>query len=377
MLPLLVIGNPQNRRVQAFLSALASRGRPPARVFAWESLLTAAGLRQLSDLPDVPMLVRLDSFGENFAVDRLLYARGYAAATAEGVSTIEPERALGLVEDRGLFLCPRQHHLGFLSVLDDLEAVFAAHPRWRILNPPSAIRQLFDKRLTSRLYHRLGVPVPPVIDGVDNYDALRARLDERDCHAAYVKLASGSSASGLGLYQRRGDSESLLTSLELTRTGWYNNLKVRRYTDAARITAIVNALCREGAQVEESVDKARLDGRVFDCRVLVVAGEPAFIVVRTSSLPITNLHLGGTRGDLTALRAACPPEAWEAAMASCRTVHAAHGALHVGIDLLFEPRYVGHRVIEANAFGDLLPGLTHQGLSVYEWEIEASEAWSE
>ncbi len=332
-------------------------------------------MRALGDSPDEPTLVRIDSFGESFAVDRMLYARGFAAATAEGVSTIEPARALSLVEDRGLFLCPRQHHLGFLSALEELEGIFAAHPRWKILNPPSAIRQLFDKRVTSRLYHRLGIPAPQFIDGVSNYDDLRTRLDERGLEAAYVKLASGSSASGLGLYQRRGP-ESLLTSLELAETGWYNNLKVRRYTDRARIRTVVDALCREGAQVEESVDKARLDGRVFDCRVLVVAGEPAFTVVRTSSLPITNLHLGGTRGDVDALRATCPPDAWEAAMSSCRSVSAAHGALHVGIDLLFTPRFDGHRVIEANAFGDLLPNLTHQGLSVYEWEIEASEAWT-
>jgi len=373
MLPYIVIGNPENRRVTAFLAALSARGRLPPTVISWESLLREP--RVLRDLLDMPALVRIDSFGENFAVDRLLYARGFAAATAENVTTVEPERALTLVEDRGLVLCPRQHHLGFLHILDELEAIFAVHPSWRILNPPSTIRTLFDKRVTSRLYHSLRLPVPPIIDGVHGYEDLRARLDERDGDAAYVKLASGSSASGLGLYQRKGDDETLLTSLEMADTGWYNNLKVRRYTDRARIATIVDYLCREGAQVEESVKKARLDGSFFDCRVLTVAGEPAFVVVRQSSLPITNLHLGGHRGDLDQLRAACPPEAWATAMDSCRKVHAAHGALHVGIDLLFEPHYASHRIIEANAFGDLLPNLTRDGLNVYEWEIErASEA---
>jgi hypothetical protein len=36
---------------------------------------------------------------------------------------------------------------------------------------------------------------------------------------------------------------------------------------------------------------------------------------------------------------------------------------------MYEAHFQGHRVLEANAFGDLLPGLRREGLSVYEWEI--------
>ena len=47
-------------------------------------------------------------------------------------------------------------------------------------------------------------------------------------------------------------------------------------------------------------------------------------------------------------------------------------SLHVGLDVLFEPGLAHHRIIEANAFGDLLPNLTLDGLSVYRWEIRAA-----
>jgi hypothetical protein len=53
-------------------------------------------------------------------------------------------------------------------------------------------------------------------------------------------------------------------------------------------------------------------------------------------------------------------------------VYAAHDCLHIGVDLLLEPGLRLHRIIEANAFGDLLPGLTSAGKSVYTWEIEAA-----
>ncbi|MCA9699771.1 MAG: hypothetical protein KC431_19760, partial [Myxococcales bacterium] len=142
----------------------------------------------------------------------------------------------------------------------------------------------------------------------------------------------------------------------------------------ADVDAVLGWLLREGAQIERALPKARLDGRNFDMRVLVIDGEVGFCVVRSSRHPITNLHLGGARGDLEAVRAAMAPEDWDAAMASCRRAHAQHGCLHLGVDLLIEQDWSGHRIIEANAFGDLLPGLERDGLDVYGWELARLKA---
>ena len=92
-------------------------------------------------------------------------------------------------------------------------------------------------------------------------------------------------------------------------------------------------------------------------------------MVRQNKHPITHLHLLGWRGERASLDRDVPPELFDRAMQSCRTVWAAHGCLHVGVDVMFEQGYTEHRVIEANAFGDLLPNLTRERLSVYEWEI--------
>ncbi|NRD60648.1 STM4014 family protein [Corallococcus exiguus] len=367
--PFLIIGNPGNRRVTLFQEALVRAGLPPAHVVAWETVARAPDV--LLELPDTERIVRIDAAGEDAAVERAFLQRGFTDALGAGCDTVAPEQVEALPDEHGRVLCPRQHHLGFLRVLEDLSDRFAQRPRWRVLSSPRAIADLFDKRITSRRYASLGIPVPPFLDVASGTtpEALRQALRDASFREAFVKLSCGSSASCLAVYRPGLAQGSLLTSLHRGATGWFNSLKVRRVTDAREVDAVLSFLLREGSQVEEARPKARLGGDLFDCRVLTVRGEPVFTVVRQSRLPITNLHLGGYRGDLDAFHAAVPPSELKAAMESCRAVARAHDCLHVGIDLMFEDFFHGHRVLEANAFGDLLPGLTRDGLSVYDWEI--------
>jgi len=228
---------------------------------------------------------------------------------------------------------------------------------------------LFDKRETSRLYESRGIPVPPRLDGISSSEELRQRMDALGCTSVFVKLSCSSSASCLAIFRRIRGREILITTIEMASTGWYNSLKVRRIEARSRIEQVLGFLLREGSQIEREVPKAQLDGAFFDCRVVVVAGEPAFLVVRQNHHEITNLHLLGWRGNRESLERDAPPELLEAAFESCRRVWREHRCLHLGIDVLFQADFAGHAVIEANAFGDLLPNLTRDGLSVYEWEI--------
>ncbi|HEY7372964.1 MAG TPA: STM4014 family protein [Polyangia bacterium] len=363
-----LIGNPENRRVTLFQAALARQDLPPATVVAWRAL--ADDPRALAALPATPAFLRIDAAGEDDGVERAFLARGYSDARAAGVATIAPAALATLAPSRGRILCPRQAHLGFLRVLDDVAALVAARPRWRVLSPPAEIATLFDKRETWRRYSGLGIPVPPALEPTADPEALRAAMRARGWRSVYVKLSCGSSASCLAIYQ--AGQGALMTTIEQARDGWFNSLRVRVVRAPERVAEILTFLLREGSQVELDLPKARLDNRYFDTRVLVIAGQPAFTVVRTSAHPITNLHLGGRRGDPDALRAAAPG-AVAAAMETCARVAAAHpGALHVGVDLMYTPGFRSHAVLEANAFGDLLPNLTRDGLDVYEWQIRAA-----
>lgn len=77
---------------------------------------------------------------------------------------------------------------------------------------------------------------------------------------------------------------------------------MRSYETEEEVAALIDLLAPDGLHVERWLPKATLGGRVFDLRVVVVHGEPTHAVVRTSLSPMTNLHLGGARGDLGVVR---------------------------------------------------------------------------
>jgi len=166
------------------------------------------------------------------------------------------------------------------------------------------------------------------------------------------------------------------TSVELVRAGGrvrlYNSLRVRRYRDERDVATIVDALAPDGLHVERWFPKAGLAGRVVDLRVLVVAGRPTHVVVRASRTPMTNLHLGGQRGALDAVRAAAGEGHYAEALRTCVRVAAQFpSCLHVGVDLMFSADWRRHAVAEVNAFGDLLPGLLADGRDPYAEQIHA------
>lgn len=367
----LILGNPGNRRVTGFCEALRERGEPEPIVLSHRALLVEP--EQLLAIPDEPLLVRIDATGEDAAVEALLLARGFADAARLGCSSISPHE---LAERGGVrfgeIVAPRQHQLGFRRYLDQLQACFDQRPAWRVLQSTTSIAELFDKRVTSRRYAALGIPVPDFLDGIDSPEQLREQMLARRWPAVFVKLACGSSASCVALYHYRPDRERVLTTVHTRPDGRFNSLRLQTLDEREPIDVLLEFLIAEGSQIEQAISKARIGSRVFDLRVLVIAGEPMFVVPRASPHPITNLHLGGIRLELAQVRDRISPHAWQRAMTSAREVFAAHQCLHVGVDLLFESDFYDHRVIEANAFGDLLPGLERAGLSVYGWEIAAA-----
>ena len=371
----LILGNPDNRRVRLFVDALAATGHPEPLVLSHAEVLDDLGA--LERIAERELWVRIESVGEREDVTRRLLRLGYEDARLAGVSTAAPS-TLDAPIAHGRILAPRQAHLGFERYLNRLEGVFPGRPGWSVLSPVPAIRALFDKRVTSARYRALGVPTPDSLVAADP-TALRAEMRRRGWNRVYVKVSCSSSASCLAVFSLA--PERLMTTVELDGDAMFNSLRVQRVDDADRVERVLGFLLREGAQIERAEPKARLEGpdhegRAFmDCRILAVAGEPAFTVVRLSRHPITNLHLGGFRGDLDTFHRRVPPHVLEAAHESCRVIAREHGCLHVGVDVLFTPRFDGHRVIEANAFGDLLPNLTREGSSVYEWEIRHTAKW--
>lgn len=77
-------------------------------------------------------------------------------------------------------------------------------------------------------------------------------------------------------------------------------------------------------------------------------------------------------GDVEAIRSRIPDAVWQCAVQSCeRTITCFPGSFYAGIDLLITTGYRHHAILEINAFGDLLPGVLHNGLDTYSAELRA------
>ncbi len=345
-----VVGNAENRRVRLCTDAARAAGFPAPRVVEWLSALTEGGHDFAAD-----ELVRLDSPGENLAVDALL----------RGVN--DPTRVEG----------SSRWYAGFLAAVGSLRG---GHR----LDDPADLAVLFDKRRCHGHLTAAGVPVPPspVTGPLHGWVDVRAQMRAAGMARVFVKLAHGSSASGvLAIESTASGRWQATTSVEISAEGTlHNSLRVRRYRDEREIAAIVDRLAPDGLHVERWIPKATTGGRCADLRVVVIAGRATHVVVRTSRGPLTNLHLGGARGDLAHVRAAMG-DRWAEAMDICERAAACFPAtLCVGVDLLPGAHWRRFTVGEVNAFGDLLPGLTGlpgtpaEGMDTYTAQLTAAAA---
>jgi hypothetical protein len=107
---------------------------------------------------------------------------------------------------------------------------------------------------------------------------------------------------------------------------------------------------------------------------VVIAGKARQRVVRLSRHPLTNLHLLNGRGSPEAVASRMGEAGWADALDACERVMkvALPRSLYAGVDLAVAPNFRGRSVLEVNAFGDLLPGVLHEGLDTYAAELSAA-----
>ncbi|MFF5563499.1 STM4014 family protein [Streptomyces sp. NPDC012623] len=356
---LTVVGIPGHRRTTLFQDAVGEAGLPAARVVSWRDVLRGRAEFAAGET------VRIDSPGEDPEVDRLL----------RGVD--DPTR----VEGTGRW------YERFTAAARELgERVRGAGAD--LLDAPEELAVLFDKRLCHGVLEAAGVAVPasptsgagaPAVRGWDDVRALMAGAGLR---RAFVKIAHGSSASGVLAVDIAGPGRvRAVTSVERDPAGrLYNSLRVRSYTSERTVAAVVDTLAPDGLHIERWLAKGTAGGRPADLRVVVVAGRATHAVVRSSRSPMTNLHLGGVRGDLDRVRAETEASggSWSAALALCEQAAECFPGTHcVGVDLLPSPGWRRFAVCEVNAFGDLLPRLTGlpgsgaEGLDTYAAQLAA------
>jgi hypothetical protein len=375
--PFVVVGNPGSRRVELFQAALGGLGLPAARIVAYADLL--GGHAHLASAVPPGAIVRIESPGKDFAVEQALLLLGADEPDVESPCYQRIERAAveQLVFDKGRILPLRQWYLGLRAALRLIEQQLDACPPHRLMAHPHDILAMFDKRACHARLAAAGVAVPPSLGLVDGYDALVAAMEQSRCLRVFIKPAHGSSASGVIAFQISHGRQLATTTVELVREQGqlrlYNSRRLREYRDPAQVAALIDAVCRQRIHVERWVPKASIAGRVFDLRVMVIAGRARHVVVRTSRGPMTNLHLLNERGVWADVLERMGDAAWAGARRTCEQAMACFpDSLYAGIDLLIATDYRHHAVLEVNAFGDLLPGALWDGVDTYTAEILAA-----
>jgi hypothetical protein len=367
-----ILANPDGIRWQTYAPELAGfwaeRGeRPEVEVVPWRAVVPLDGNLDGLAAFDRPAVVRLESPGRDWEVARQLLAAGAREEPAEA----NPDW-LGLEYQKGRLVRPRLFYRGFCRVLRGLQASFAARPHLQLTCWPLEVAEMFDKNATSARLAAVGVPCPPSLEAPDTVEGLLQALRGRRLATAYVKLNTGSSASAIAVVRALAEPAWAISSIVRIGDGFFSTRRLQRH-QGEDLNAVLAFLLREGVCVQQGIRMAQIDGQNFDVRVVVIHGAPAFTIFRLSGQPMTNLHLGGRRGDVAECRARIPPRAWldglDAAVEAARQYHSAA----VGVDLLFESGYLRHYVLEVNAFGDFFPNLRDsRGRTVHRAEIEAT-----
>ncbi|MFD3165243.1 STM4014 family protein [Herpetosiphon sp. NSE202] len=364
-----VIGNPSDRRVALWQAALARQGQPPARVISYYDVL--AGTLDLASLIKPNELVRIESPGKDEQLYREL-VRFAAELAPEPDFEYWPIDA-DLPQERGRLWGNRQWYRGYCHLLRQLDEQLSAL-NVRLLQHPADIAVMFDKVACHERLDAANVLVPRALPAIGSFEQLQTAMQAQRWQRVFIKLAHGSSASGVVAYRTNGRQMQAITTVELVQTSaglqLYNSRNLRTYTHLHEIQPLIDGLARQRIHVEEWVPKARLAGKVYDLRMLVIASKAQHTVVRTSTSPITNLHLLNPRGDLAAVQAQLGAEFWQTVQQQAQAAAACFDrSLYAGVDLLIANSLKHCLVGEVNAFGDLLPNVLVDGLDSYEAEI--------
>ncbi len=364
----ILIANPGSKRCDLYhrelLQFWAARRVPvDVQIVPWADVVPRDGDIDGIAAFDRPAIVRMESPGKSDTVTKLLLEAGSRSDLTE-LRQIWQDLNI----PRGLIVRPGLVYKGFCRVLRGLRQSFDTRPHLTPTACPLAIQHMFDKTQTSRTLEHAGIPVPELLPYSDGFLTQYTSEDSK-----YVKLNSGSSATGIVHIISVGVEGLSGTTTVAVRDGQFYNTRQLQKFHGDPIWPVIDFIIAEGAILQIGIPMAQLRGQNFDVRVVCLYGEPIATIFRLSSHPMTNLHLGGRRGDWAECRAVIPTREWLDGLDHATSAAACFDSAIAGVDLLFERGTFKPFVLEVNAFGDFFPGwLNSSGQSIPHIEIEAT-----
>lgn len=364
-----IIGNPENRRVGSFIEAIAALKKPTFSVISYLDLLD--NRVNLAEHIRPNSIIKIDSPGENSLVRQRLIEYG------ETPPSVNP----AFLADFGRICYQEEWYQGFCAFLLDLKKQLLAFDV-RLMNGIDSILTMFDKVACKEILLKNNIPTPISLSGISDYASLRQEMKNRHINSVFIKPAHSSSASGVVAFRTNDRHFQAISSVEMSRENddivLHNSLKVRTYNDEMSVIPLINTILKSKTIVEQWIPKASFKGFSFDFRIVVINGHARHTVARMSKSPITNLHLGNARGNLADIIAYIGKANFEATKKVAEQVARCFpDCLYMGVDVLISSNLKQIKILEVNAFGDLLPNLVDEGESVYEAEIsESNKLWT-
>lgn len=361
-----IIGVPGEKRIDFFQKALSKYGQSEA-----EEVSYARITKNFRPPPSQPRIIRIESPGRSWDMYKLFLRHGQKAAQAEGSPFVATQ---DLQEPpRGLLLHPRQWYLGFCYQLERINTLF---DHCHFYSNTDDIALFFDKSCCHAMLSRHGIPVPAAMPGITSFEELEDQMNKQGWSRVFVKLNHGYSGMGVVALEKSKNCFQAQTTVELlhAKTGCqlFSSRRIHKYTTKEAIACLINALCSQGVIVERWVPKAGIDNRIVDLRVLMVNGEPAHIILRSSKSPITNLHLLNQRDSAHKLKERMGADNWGELLKTCKKVAKLFPkSYQLSVDIAVSTRFDKHYVLEINGFGDLLKGTLCKGLNTYEYQVNS------
>lgn len=350
MLPWVVLGVATSKRTQGLLAAARETGAA-VRFVEWREWLADA--HALEDRLQQPCRFKIEPPGDDARVHMTLVNIGCERLGRAPCVPIE----------RGELAHADAWFEGFSVAMHRLGHMLAAMPHVQAVNAPAEILAMTDKLDCQQQLQSRSVPTAPLLGLVRDYEQLVALLNQGDLDRVFLKARYGSSASGVIAFRRnRRGQQQAATTAQLHEGGRLFNVKrMSCYTRHDEVRRVVDLVCAQGAYAEVWLPKPRHGAGHFDLRAVTFGGRVAHRIARLGQRPMTNLHLDSERVDPD--RVLAPEDQTALAATAERAASVFPHSNVIGFDLVV--RQGQARVLEANAFGDLLPGWLWQGKDTY------------
>lgn len=315
--------------------------------------------------------LKIDSPGEDPQAQNFFIQQGWQHQQEQHPQ--HPSRPLNIPQEYGNLMASDDWYHGYALFLKTLEKHIPAELNIQWINTIPSILLMTDKWHCQQHFLQHHIPVPPLLGRICDYDEFKTLLQQHPAAQVFIKARYGSSASGVIAYRhnsRNGHSKQQATSTTIFQNGQpFNSKRVRQYIRENDIATLINTIAQYDAYVEAWIPKPKLrlenKNLSFDFRTLMLGGTVRHEIIRASTHPMTNLHLDSHR---------IPPENIAAQYNQTHMHHIlqqAAGTLPsatiIGFDAIATPQKTW--VLEANAFGDLLLNVQHQGQTTYEAQL--------